>query len=61
MKDLFLYVVIILAYIPSPLLFGKAIDATCLVWRVDECEQSGSCLLYDREKFRLIYGSKKLA
>jgi len=51
-----LVVMRLLAYIPSPLLFGKAIDATCLVWRVDECEQSGSCLFYDREKFRLIYG-----
>lgn len=47
----------LLAYIPSPLVFGKAIDLTCLVWRRDECDQVGSCLFYDRERFRQIYGS----
>ena len=49
---------IFLAYIPSPLMFGKAIDSTCLAWRRDECEKSGSCLFYDRESFRHIYGCK---
>ena len=48
----------LLAYIPSPLIFGKAIEWTCLVWRRDECNQVGSCLFYDREQFRHIYGSK---
>lgn len=48
----------LLAYIPSPLIFGKVIDLTCLVWRRNNCEQSGSCLFYDREKFRYSYGCK---
>lgn len=48
----------ILAYIPSPLIFGSAIDWTCLVWRRDECDKTGSCLLYDRDKFRNVYGCK---
>ena len=48
----------ILAYIPSPLIFGRAIDLTCVVWRQDDCNQTGSCLLYDRDKFRNVYGCK---
>ena len=48
----------LLAYMPSPLIFGKAIEWTCLVWRRDECNQVGSCLFYDREHFRQIYGGK---
>lgn len=47
----------LLAYIPSPLIFGRSIDWTCLVWRKDECDQTGSCLFYDREKFRHVYGT----
>lgn len=46
----------LLAYIPSPLIFGQAIDWTCVIWRRDECDKTGSCLLYDREKFRNVYG-----
>lgn len=45
-----------LAYIPSPLVFGHSIDWSCLVWQKDECEKIGSCLFYDREKFRNVYG-----
>lgn len=48
----------LLAYIPSPLIFGQAIDWTCVVWRRDECDKTGSCLFYDREKFRNVYGCK---
>lgn len=50
----------LLAYIPSPLIFGHSIDWTCLVWRKDECDKIGSCLFYDREKFKNVYGGKKI-
>lgn len=49
----------LLAYIPSPLIFGHAIDFTCIIWRKDECNQTGSCLYYDIVKFRHIYGGKE--
>ena len=49
----------LLAYIPSPLVFGHSIDWSCLVWHKDECDKIGSCLYYDREKFRNVYGCKK--
>jgi solute carrier organic anion transporter family, member 3A len=47
----------LLAYIPSPLIFGKAIDSTCQIWNKNKCDQIGFCYLYDRAKFRHIYGS----
>ncbi len=47
------------AYIPSPLIFGRSIDWTCIIWRKDECNQTGSCLLYDIVKFRHIYGGNE--
>jgi hypothetical protein len=45
------------AYIPAPIIFGSVIDTTCLVWKMNECQQDGTtCLLYDIEAFRLRYG-----
>ncbi|XP_076813340.1 solute carrier organic anion transporter family member 5A1-like [Clavelina lepadiformis] len=47
-----------LAYIPAPIYFGTAIDGACLLWSgaTDACDNgSGSCLLYDADKFRYIF------
>jgi len=43
-------------YIPSPILFGSAIDSTCLLWK-STCEGAagGRCLLYDIVMFRYKY------
>lgn len=40
-----------LALIPGPILFGRMIDSTCLVWS-NKNEERGNCLLYDPIKFR---------
>ncbi|XP_023932071.1 solute carrier organic anion transporter family member 5A1 [Lingula anatina] len=44
----------LLAYIPSPIMFGNLIDTTCLVWQ-KHCEANGSCLVYNIEQFRFKY------
>lgn len=43
----------LLAYIPAPILFGNVIDGTCLLWKANCGAQSGFCLIYDIEHFRL--------
>lgn len=40
-----------LALIPGPILFGRLIDSTCLVWSSKNGER-GNCQLYDPIKFR---------
>lgn len=40
-----------LALIPGPILFGRMIDSTCLVWS-NKNGKHRNCLLYDPIKFR---------
>ncbi|EEC00235.1 organic anion transporter, putative [Ixodes scapularis] len=42
------------AYIPFPLLYGAAMDGSCLVWE-SKCETRGNCWLYDLDKLRYSY------
>lgn len=44
----------LLAYIPFPLLYGAAIDGSCLVWE-SKCQTRGNCWLYDLDKLRYSY------
>ncbi|XP_040079003.1 solute carrier organic anion transporter family member 74D [Ixodes scapularis] len=44
----------LLAYIPFPLLYGAAMDGSCLVWE-SKCETRGNCWLYDLDKLRYSY------
>lgn len=37
--------------IPGPIIFGRTIDSTCLVWTY-KCGRRGNCQLYDPIKFR---------
>ena len=37
--------------IPGPIIFGRIIDSTCLIWNENDGQQ-GNCLLYDPVKFR---------
>lgn len=39
------------ALIPGPIIFGRTIDSTCLVWGY-KCGERGNCQLYDPIKFR---------
>ncbi|XP_042311154.1 solute carrier organic anion transporter family member 4C1 [Sceloporus undulatus] len=40
----------IVGTIPGPILFGVAIDHTCTLWSVDECDIRGSCWTYNNSK-----------
>uniref|UniRef100_T1J9S9 Solute carrier organic anion transporter family member n=1 Tax=Strigamia maritima TaxID=126957 RepID=T1J9S9_STRMM len=42
-------------YIPSPIMFGNVIDATCLLWTSNCNNKVGFCLVYDIEKFRYSF------
>ncbi|XP_049579190.1 solute carrier organic anion transporter family member 3A1 isoform X1 [Syngnathus scovelli] len=46
----------LLGFIPPPLIFGAAIDSTCLFWSSD-CGDKGACLLYDNLSYRRLYVS----
>lgn len=41
------------AYIPGPILYGRIIDSTCLIWNT-KCGRRGNCQLYDPIMFRYI-------
>ncbi|XP_025112529.1 solute carrier organic anion transporter family member 2A1-like isoform X1 [Pomacea canaliculata] len=45
----FLYTV--LGFFPGPVLFGRVVDTTCLLWS-SGCAGSGSCIMYDHRNFR---------
>ncbi|OWF41739.1 solute carrier organic anion transporter family member 2A1-like [Mizuhopecten yessoensis] len=42
----------LLGFLPSPIIFGKVVDSTCLIWQ-KSCQSEGACLLYDNVDFRL--------
>lgn len=41
----------LLAFIPSPIIFGKILDAACAVWG-KTCTSSGNCWIYDGPNMR---------
>lgn len=41
----------VLAFMPGPVLYGKVIDTTCLLWG-RKCNRNTSCLYYDLDLFR---------
>lgn len=41
------------ALIPGPIIFGRIIDSTCLVWSY-KCGERGNCQLYDPLMFRYL-------
>jgi hypothetical protein len=52
-QGLILMLVSLFALIPGPILFGRIIDQTCLVWTEDQCSgRRGNCQFYDQRLFR---------
>lgn len=43
--------VALFGFLPNPVLFGSAIDSTCLVWE-QSCGKRGSCWVYATDQFR---------
>lgn len=50
-QGLALMMISLFALIPGPIMFGRLIDSTCLVWS-QTCNGSGNCQLYDQTSFR---------
>uniref|UniRef100_U5EK85 Solute carrier organic anion transporter family member n=1 Tax=Corethrella appendiculata TaxID=1370023 RepID=U5EK85_9DIPT len=50
-QGLILMMISLFAFIPGPIVYGKIIDSTCLVW-TEECGKRGNCQLYDQKSFR---------
>ncbi|XP_039614852.1 solute carrier organic anion transporter family member 3A1-like isoform X2 [Polypterus senegalus] len=46
----------VLAFIPMPLVFGAAIDSTCLAWS-ESCGKRRTCSLYNNDSYRYLYFS----
>ncbi|KAF6213994.1 hypothetical protein GE061_011723 [Apolygus lucorum] len=47
------FLVSLLAFIPSPIIFGYIIDTTCLVWG-RTCTGNGNCWLYNAHQLRYV-------
>ncbi|XP_058819786.1 solute carrier organic anion transporter family member 74D [Topomyia yanbarensis] len=50
-QGLILMMISLFALIPGPIIYGRIIDSTCLVW-TEECGERGNCQLYDQRLFR---------
>ncbi|XP_023159663.2 solute carrier organic anion transporter family member 74D [Drosophila hydei] len=50
-QGLALMMISLFALIPGPIIFGRIIDSTCLIW-TKTCHGNGNCQLYDQTKFR---------
>ncbi|NXP19485.1 SO4C1 protein, partial [Scytalopus superciliaris] len=44
----------LLGTIPGPILFGIAIDSSCILWDIDECETKGACWVYDNKRMAYL-------
>ncbi|TSL04414.1 Solute carrier organic anion transporter family member 2B1 [Bagarius yarrelli] len=44
----------VLAFLPAPVLYGSAIDSTCILWG-RKCNKNTSCHYYDMDHFRRRY------
>lgn len=51
-QGLILMLISLFALIPGPILYGRIIDSTCLVWTEQCSGLRGNCQLYDQKKFR---------
>ncbi|XP_064086863.1 solute carrier organic anion transporter family member 74D-like isoform X2 [Macrobrachium nipponense] len=43
-------------FIPGPLIMGKIVDSSCVIWE-ERCGVQGNCWLYDTDKFRILLHS----
>lgn len=51
-QGLILMLISLFALIPGPILFGRIIDSTCLVWTEQCSGRRGNCQMYDQRQFR---------
>ncbi|NXD92559.1 SO4C1 protein, partial [Chaetorhynchus papuensis] len=44
----------LLGTIPGPILFGVAIDNSCTLWDINECDTKGACWVYDNARMAYL-------
>ncbi|NXU46691.1 SO4C1 protein, partial [Drymodes brunneopygia] len=44
----------LLGTIPGPILFGVAIDHSCILWDINECKTKGACWVYDNGRMAFL-------
>ncbi|NXK86962.1 SO4C1 protein, partial [Formicarius rufipectus] len=44
----------LLGTIPGPIMFGIAIDSSCTLWDINECETQGACWIYDNKRMAYL-------
>ncbi|KAM9507561.1 solute carrier organic anion transporter family member 4C1 isoform 2-T2 [Guaruba guarouba] len=44
----------LLGTIPGPILFGVAIDNSCTLWDINDCNTKGACWVYDNERMAYL-------
>ena len=50
------------AMLPGPIVVGKIVDSTCLIWKTNECGRKENCYEYDLDKLSMrIAGSLSIA
>lgn len=60
-QGLILMLISLFALIPGPIMFGRIIDSTCLVWTEQCSGRRGNCQLYDQRRFRYLINLTALA
>lgn len=50
-QGLMMTLISLLALVPGPVIFGRIIDSTCLLWGF-KCGERGNCEIYDQKSFR---------
>lgn len=60
-QGLILMLISLFALIPGPIIYGRIIDSTCLVWTETCGGKRGNCQLYDQKLFRYFINFSALA
>jgi len=53
LMGIFIWILSVFVFIPTPIFYGAVIDSTCMVWK-SVCGENGNCLLYHTDKFRYL-------
>ncbi|GAB1598071.1 solute carrier organic anion transporter family member 74D-like [Argonauta hians] len=51
--SIFIFTSTLVGWIPAPPLFGMMVDNTCVEWTQLPCGETGACMMYNLETFRL--------
>ncbi|XP_036358321.1 solute carrier organic anion transporter family member 74D-like isoform X3 [Octopus sinensis] len=53
--SIFIFTSTLIGWIPAPPLFGMLVDNTCIKWGLLPCRDTGACMMYNLDEFRLRF------